>query len=53
MERIRGYWGRSSDNLPSNYWEPQPDEEDLERIKREYDEGERECWLPDEPIPFE
>lgn len=35
--------------LPSRFWEPQPDEEDLEQMKREYESSE----LDDEPLPFE
>ena len=36
-------------DLPSRFWEPQPDEEDLERMAREYEVSE----LDDEPLPFE
>lgn len=25
-------------NMPSRYWEPEPDEEDLERMREEYEE---------------
>ena len=35
--------------LPSRFWEPQPDEEDLERMAREYEGSE----LDDESLPFE
>ena len=35
--------------LPSRFREPRPDEEDLERMKREYEGSE----LDDEPLPFE
>ncbi len=34
--------------LPSRYWEPQPDEEDLERMEQENEEN----WMDDEPLPF-
>ena len=40
---------REKHDLPSRFWEPQPDEEDLERIAREYTGSE----LDDEPLPFE
>ena len=36
-------------DLPSRCWEPQPDEEDLERMEREYEGSEED----DEPLPFE
>ena len=36
-------------DLPSRYWEPQPDEENLERMERENERG----WMDDEPLPFE
>ena len=36
-------------DLPSRFWEPQPDEEDPARMKREYEGSERD----DEPLPFE
>lgn len=35
--------------LPSRFWEPQPDEEDLARMEREYEGG----TLDEEPLPFE
>ena len=35
--------------LPSRFWEPLPDEEDLARMEREY-EGSK---LDEEPLPFE
>ncbi len=35
--------------LPSRFWEPEPDEEDLERMRQEH----KECWMDDEPLPFE
>ena len=35
--------------LPSQFWEPEPDEEELERMKREYEGSD----LDDEPLPFE
>ena len=34
--------------LPSRFWEPQPDAEDLERMALEYTGSE----LDDEPLPF-
>ena len=36
-------------DLPSRFWEPQPDEEDLERMERENTED----WMDDAPLPFE
>lgn len=35
--------------LPSRFWEPEPDEEDLERMAKEN----TELWMDDEPLPFE
>jgi hypothetical protein len=35
--------------LPSRFWEPEPDEEDLERQEQENEEN----WMDDEPLPFE
>lgn len=34
--------------LPSRFWEPEPDEEDLKRLEQEYEGSE----LDDEPLPF-
>ena len=36
-------------DLPSRYWEPQPDEEDIKRMEQEN----AESWMDDEPLPFE
>ena len=36
-------------DLPSRFWEPQPDAEDLARMEREYKGGP----LDNEPLPFE
>ena len=36
--------------LPSRYWEPQPDEEDLERMEAEWSEQHKE--EDDEELPF-
>ena len=36
-------------DLPSRFWGPEPDEEDLERMEREYEGSEED----DEPLPFE
>ena len=36
-------------DLPSRFWEPEPDEEDLERLEQENEEN----WMDDEPLPFE
>ena len=35
--------------LPSRFWEPQPDEEDLARMEQEYEGSE----MNNEPLPFE
>ena len=35
--------------LPSRFWEPEPDEEDQERMEQENEES----WIDDEPLPFE
>ena len=35
--------------LPSRFWEPEPDEEDLERMEQENEES----WMDDESLPFE
>lgn len=43
--------------LPSRYWEPQPDEEDIikqeERLQEEYEERIRQGLEVDEELPFE
>lgn len=50
MDQIRTQFGyREKHDLPSRYWEPAPDKEDLERMKREYEGSE----LENEPLPFE
>ena len=36
-------------DLPSRYWEPQPDEEDIKRMEQEN----TETWMDGEPLPFE
>ena len=47
---IRAQFGYGEKHdLPSRYWEPEPDEEDLERMAQEYEGSE----LDDEPLPFE
>lgn len=35
--------------LPSRFWEPEPDEEDLERMMREAEENDQEA----DELPFE
>ena len=42
-----GYYERH--DLPSRFWEPEPDEEYLKRLEQEYEGSE----LDDEPLPFE
>ena len=41
--------------LPSRFWEPEPDEEDLKRLESEYMERIRNGLEPidDEELPFE
>lgn len=39
--------------LPSGYWEPQPDEEDLERIRKEYEEVQKYDDEELEEFPFD
>ena len=47
---IRAQFGYGEKHeLPTRFWEPEPDEDDLERMKREYEGSE----LDDEPLPFE
>ena len=47
---IRAQFGYGEKHdLPSRYWGPEPDEEDLERMAREYEGSE----LDDEPLPFD
>ena len=48
-DQIRVQLGYSEKHdLPSRYWEPEPDEEELERMKQEYEGG----VLDDDPLPF-
>lgn len=48
-DRIREQFGYGDrHDLPSRFWEPEPDEEDMERMEKEYKGG-----LDDEPLPFE
>jgi len=53
--RMRRQLGlREKHDLPSRFWEPEPDEEDLKRIEEENLkrlEQEGSDW--DEPLPFE
>ena len=49
-ERGRAAFGyHEKHDLPSRFWEPQPDEEDLKRMEQEYEGSEQD----DEPLPFE
>ena len=55
-ERTRAKFGYyEHHDLPSRYWEPEPDEEDLERMAREYEEScaDEGSWPDNEPLPFE
>ena len=48
--RVRAQLGfGEKHDLPSRFWEPGPDEEDLKRLEQEYEGSE----LDDEPLPFE
>jgi hypothetical protein len=49
MTEVRRELATERYELPSRFWEPQPDEEDLARMEREYEGSE----LYDEPLPFE
>ena len=47
---IRAQFGYGEKHgLPSRFWEPEPDEDDLKRMEQEYEGSE----LDDEPLPFE
>ena len=49
----RTEWMGSQDTLPSRYWEPQPDEEDLERMRNEYEQARLQFEAEeDEELPF-
>ncbi len=49
----RTEWMGSQDTLPSRYWEPQPDEEDLERMRNEYEQARIQFEAEeDEELPF-
>lgn len=49
-DRIREQFGYGDrHDLPIRYWEPEPDEADLERMAQEY----RGNGLDEEPLPFE
>ena len=53
-ERIRvqlGY-GEKHD-LPSRFWEPEPDEEDLKRIEEENLKRLEQEGIDEEPLPFD
>ena len=39
--------------LPSGYWEPQPDEDDLERMRKEYEEAHKCDDEKLEELPFD
>ena len=55
-DRIRAQFGfGEKHDLPSRFWEPEPDEEDLKRIEEENLkklEQEGSDWA-DEPLPFD
>ena len=39
-------------DLPSRFWEPEPDEEDLKRIEEENLKRLEQEGIDDEPLPF-
>ena len=39
--------------LPSRFWEPEPDEEDLKRIEEENPKRLEQEGIDDEPLPFD
>ena len=39
--------------LPSRFWEPEPDEEDLKRIEEENLKRLEQEGIDDEPLPFD
>ena len=51
QRRDLGY-GEKHD-LPSRFWEPEPDEEDLKRIEEENLKRLEQEGIDDEPLPFE
>ncbi len=51
-DKVRTLFGFGEKHeLPSGYWQPQPDEEDLERMRKEYEENHKDDE-PEEPLPF-
>lgn len=49
----RWEYGCERHELPSRYWEPEPDEEDLERLEAEYLERVKNGEEPEtEELPF-
>ncbi len=51
VRRDLGYGERH--DLPSRFWEPEPDEEDLKRIEEENLKRLEQEGIDDEPLPFE
>lgn len=50
QRRDLGYGERH--DLPSRFWEPEPDEEDLKRIEEENLKRLEQEGIDDEPLPF-
>ena len=52
--RMRRQLGlREKHDLPSRFWEPEPDEEDLKRIEEENLKRLEQEGIDDEPLPFD
>ena len=52
--RMRRQLGlREKQDLPSRFWEPEPDEEDLKRIEEENLKRLEQEGIDDEPLPFD
>ena len=52
--RIRRQLGlREKHDLPSRFWEPEPDEEDLKRLEEENLKRLEQEGIDDEPLPFD
>lgn len=51
MTEVRKELAYDRHRLPSGYWQPQPDEEDLERMRKEWEEEHKDDE-PEEPLPF-
>lgn len=53
-ERGRAAFGyHEKHDLPSRFWEPEPDEEDLKRIEEENLKRLEQEGIDEEPLPFD